>query len=261
LWPAGMSRAEPAVAAERPLETPDDSAPLDIDFSQMGGSLDEIDPVLPPVSLEAGADELTREIARLRGPIDERPSAAGEHFGDWDIPRTGARHDAASEPIALDLSEPEPVPAAPEQRATVPEPPAQPVPVPPAMAPLTLPVASPAPLPQAAPAAAPVAVPVASAPPATVLPPPSAPPSGGSRLSLATAFSALLAAEQSAAGGAAPRAAAPAAAGTPVSEAAIEEMVHRVVTRMTEDTVRRIVLETAERLIREEIEKIKLKPD
>jgi hypothetical protein len=42
-----------------------------------------------------------------------------------------------------------------------------------------------------------------------------------------------------------------------MSEAAIEEIVHRVLARMTQETVRRTVLETAERLIREEIDKIK----
>ena len=38
----------------------------------------------------------------------------------------------------------------------------------------------------------------------------------------------------------------------------MEEVVKRVVTRMTDEIVRKVVLETAERLIREEIEKIKI---
>jgi len=79
----------------------------------------------------------------------------------------------------------------------------------------------------------------------------------GGKVSLASAFSALLAAEQ-----AAPGPSAAASAGSPaVTEATIEEAVRRVLVRMTDDLVRRLVLETAERLIREEIEKIKASPD
>jgi len=75
---------------------------------------------------------------------------------------------------------------------------------------------------------------------------------GAGRVSLASAFSALLAAEQ-----AQPAVSRPS---TQMSEAAIEEVVRRVLLRMTEDSVRRIVLEAAERLIREEIETIKANP-
>jgi CheY-like chemotaxis protein len=71
------------------------------------------------------------------------------------------------------------------------------------------------------------------------------------KVSLASAFSALLAAEQS-------QAPAPqAGAAAPVSEAAIEAIVQRVLTRMTGQVVKDVVAETAERLVREEIEKIK----
>jgi CheY-like chemotaxis protein len=95
------------------------------------------------------------------------------------------------------------------------------------------------------------AVPVAAAQaPAMPAPPaPSAPP----KVTLANAFTALLAAEQSTQ-----------PAGTPattLSEASIEDAVRRVLVRMTDDLVRRIVLDTAERLIREEIERIKANPD
>jgi CheY-like chemotaxis protein len=75
----------------------------------------------------------------------------------------------------------------------------------------------------------------------------------GPKVSLVSAFSALLAAEQSATP-------APATA-APVTEATVEDAVRRVLVRMTDDLVRRIVLETAERLIREEIEKIKANPE
>jgi CheY-like chemotaxis protein len=73
-----------------------------------------------------------------------------------------------------------------------------------------------------------------------------------SKISMAAAFSALLAAEQ----------AQPVAAPAPgpaarVSDATIEEIVQRVLHRMTDDVVRRVVLETAERLIKQEIEKIR----
>ena len=71
-----------------------------------------------------------------------------------------------------------------------------------------------------------------------------------SRVSLANAFSALLAAEQSAHAVSTQQA--------PVlSDAMVEDAVRRVLVRMTDGMVRRIVVETAERLIREEIEKIK----
>lgn len=75
------------------------------------------------------------------------------------------------------------------------------------------------------------------------------------KVSLVSAFSALLAAEQSQ-GPSTPQAAAGA-----VTEATVEDAVRRVLVRMTDDLVRRIVLETAERLIKEEIEKIKANPE
>jgi CheY-like chemotaxis protein len=75
------------------------------------------------------------------------------------------------------------------------------------------------------------------------------------KVSLVSAFSALLAAEQSSTS--------PVATGAPaaISDATVEDAVRRVLVRMTDDLVRRIVVETAERLIREEIEKIKDTPD
>ncbi len=74
------------------------------------------------------------------------------------------------------------------------------------------------------------------------------------KVSLVSAFSALLAAEHSSAPVAS-------AAAAPITEATVEDAVRRVLVRMTDDLVRRIVLETAERLIREEIEKIKANPE
>ena len=67
---------------------------------------------------------------------------------------------------------------------------------------------------------------------------------------LANAFAALLAAEE---GHPAPQFAAPAP-----SEEVVEDIVRRVIARMSDDAVRQTVLETAERLVRQEIERIKL---
>ena len=82
-------------------------------------------------------------------------------------------------------------------------------------------------------------------------------PAGGppAKVSLATAFSELLAAEQ-----ARPAQTGPSAP-PQIPEAAIEEAVRRILARMTGEAVRQIVLDTAERLIREEIEKIKANPE
>jgi len=81
--------------------------------------------------------------------------------------------------------------------------------------------------------------------------PPAAPEAASQKVSLVSAFSALLAAEESATPGPS------ASANTSVADATVEDAVRRVLVRMTDDLVRRIVVETAERLIREEIEKIK----
>ncbi len=80
-------------------------------------------------------------------------------------------------------------------------------------------------------------------------------PAPAGKVSLANAFSALLAAEQSKQ----PSAGAPASPA--ITEAGIEELVRRVVARMSAEDVRRIVIETTERLVKEEIEKIKASPE
>ncbi len=96
----------------------------------------------------------------------------------------------------------------------------------------------------------------ATQPAATPAPAPAAP-APAPKVSLASAFSALLAAEQSAQ----PVTPAPAAAAPGITEENVEEAVKRVLVRMTDELVRRIVVETAERLIKEEIEKIKASPE
>lgn len=95
----------------------------------------------------------------------------------------------------------------------------------------------------------------APAPPVTPVPHQAVPPAvpGAPRVSLASAFTALLAAEQ--------QSHVPAAQAAPITEATVEDAVRRVLVRMTDELVRRIVLETAERLIKEEIEKIKANPE
>jgi CheY-like chemotaxis protein len=82
-----------------------------------------------------------------------------------------------------------------------------------------------------------------------------APAPAPTKVSLANAFSALLAAEQS-------RPASAAAVAPPeIPVEVIEEAVRRILDRMTGETVRQVVLDTAERLIREEIDKIKAIPE
>ena len=70
-------------------------------------------------------------------------------------------------------------------------------------------------------------------------------------LSLADAFAALLAAEQ------ARIAAPPAAPASPADDELVEEVVRRVLARLTDRVVRETVLDVAERLVREEIDRIK----
>jgi len=141
-------------------------------------------------------------------------------FGGWDIPveTKATRQPAAPPPMSVAPPPLHPVPA--------PEPVSLSATVP------TLP-------------AEPVS---ASAP--TLSPVPAAP-------ALADAFAALLAAEQQM-GTALGAPAQPAASAAPaMSEDEIEQIVRRVLARMTEDTVRTTVLDVAERLVREEIERIK----
>jgi CheY-like chemotaxis protein len=75
----------------------------------------------------------------------------------------------------------------------------------------------------------------------------------GETVSLAGAFAALLAAEQTQPASARSRA----QPGAALSEEAVEEVVRRVLVRLTDETVQQIVLQTAERLIKEEIQKIR----
>jgi hypothetical protein len=79
-------------------------------------------------------------------------------------------------------------------------------------------------------------------------------PSAAEGPALADAFAALLAAEQAL--GARPVAPG-AAANVPVGDDVVEEVVRRVIARMSDQAVRETVLQVAERLVREEIERVK----
>ena len=76
----------------------------------------------------------------------------------------------------------------------------------------------------------------------------------GRQTHLANAFAALLAAEQ---GEVVPQPDFAFAPAPQLTDDVIEDIVRRVIARMTDDAVRRTVLETAERLVREEIDRIK----
>jgi CheY-like chemotaxis protein len=104
------------------------------------------------------------------------------------------------------------------------------------------------------------APPPASVPVAPTPPPAAAAPQPPSKVSLANAFTALLAAEQSTMPAPIAPMPPPAAPAVVLAESTVEEAVRKVLVKMTDEYVRRVVLETAERLIREEIEKIKANP-
>lgn len=70
---------------------------------------------------------------------------------------------------------------------------------------------------------------------------------------LASAFAALLAAEEGNGAGTLDALGVPA-----ISEQVVEDIVRRVIARMSEDVVRQAVLDVAERLVRQEIDRIKL---
>ncbi len=206
-------------------------------------------------------------VTRVRELIDQRDRAANPPPAKGEAPE----EPAGPKPVAA----PPPPPPAPEPPRSVPKPePAFPRVAAPEPAPRTVPdlpvvpeplelpsrpiwdirgsaAQGPPPLPPPPPAIPLPPVPVQAAVPAAPAPPlPVAPPAP--KVTLANAFTALLAAEQSM-----PAAPAPVA----LTEASVEDAVRRVLVRMTDDLVRRIVVDTAERLIREEIERIKANPD
>jgi CheY-like chemotaxis protein len=242
--PSFDQMAEPGpIAGAPPVE-----AAFELGLDDLDLAFSRLDPVAAPSKLDADTvSDFRRDIQALRSvePDEnaiEPPAPTTEFTGEmeWDLPSQPISREADPEPVdpyvdtyplIQELSSE--VMVAPEKATPEPEPERTPDPLP---APV-LAIAPPRP----------VAVPPAAPAPSFT---PSALPVAGP--SLASAFSALLAAEQ-----VHPRLRGTAAPSTALSEEAVEEVVRRVVTRMTDEIVRKVVLETAERLIREEIERIK----
>ncbi len=222
LWQEGAAPAQPAPAPSAeppPLEPP--AKPIDsLDeyFDRLDAAFAQHAPAGQPAPLEPTAPPKPPPAA------PRAPAARATDFGDWDLP---------SVPPA---QPPETVLAAPVNAAAhtpaAPPPPA-------------------APAPEPAPAAAgsvgtatlePAMAPAADAPPVAEGP------------ALADAFAALLAAEQ---GLAVRPAAGGGVAAAPVGDDVVEEVVRRVLARMSDQVVRQTVLQVAERLVREEIDRVK----
>jgi CheY-like chemotaxis protein len=293
LWPADMPRVEARPAADgshllpphaQPLElaphrsapafetmpepgpipsTPPAEAAFELGLDDLDLAFSRLDPVAAPGKLDAETvSDFERDIHALRSAAPEEPRerpGAPVHFADdmgWDLPAMPVR-EPEPEPMPEPMPElrPEPMPAPMLKPELELEPAALiEAPLPPPLEPLEEFIPAPSPVPALAPAPAPVVLAPPPVPPPVVAstprPLPPAPPQPPP--SLASAFSALLAAEQTQ-----PQLRPSAAGSTALSDAAVEEVVKRVVTRMTDEVVRKVVLETAERLIREEIEKIK----
>jgi CheY-like chemotaxis protein len=264
---------------ERDLPPPADAFESELDMLDM--ALSRLEPTASPHELDAAtASDFARDLAELRSEQPEEvpgavsPGVATEPggrpmFGDWDLPIARGSRPATDpgsgttefidvEPIEV---VPEAVPPLPVSPAAVPTasavaaplvvestPVALRPPAPDALEPM--PTSSPAPIVVAA--QTPVPVPAAAlVPPAAPVPPPTPAP----RPSLSNAFAALLAAERSQ-----PTAHVPTPP-TALSEAAVEEVVKRVLARMADSAVHKVVLDTAERLIREEIARLKSPSD
>jgi len=272
LWPTDMPRIEPAaspaasttavealherpspplqapverrrLAVSEPESLPPPSAMeevFEIGLDDLDLAFSRLDPVAPAGRLDADtALDFRRDIQELRStPAEDAARAAAAAAPERERTIEDVTP-AVVEDLEWDLPDPvsttAPAQEAPQIAPPPPPPPPAPVVPPPVVEP---PVPAP-------PVVAPPVVPPVPEPPAVPVDP-VAPPS------LATAFSALLAAEQ--AQPVARPSQAPVAA---ISEAAVEEVVRRVVTRMTDEVVRKVVMETADRLIREEIDRLK----
>ncbi len=239
---------------------------LDAAFASMEG------PGAPAADAPPSAPPVTRgvEAPAVQTPLQAHParpyaqaSPLPEGIADWDPDLSGDPHRAAPiDPPPIDLDPARGfAPAVPRQapppyvsadaRMPVQGPSMRPLPAPP-VAEASAPAAS-APAKAEASAAAPAASAAASsphpgAPPApTVAPAPPAPPPPVP--TLAEAFAALLSAE-------AGQTLAPSSI-APLQESAVDAIVQRVITRMTDTSVRDTVVDVAERLVREEIARIK----
>jgi DNA-binding response OmpR family regulator len=287
--------ARPAVPPRQVVAEPGPMPPpsaveevFEIGLDDLDLAFSRLDPVAPPSRLDADtASDFQRDIQELRSApaLDEPPPAsmpktvgpAVSHLPveeatpivaedlDWDIPAPTTVIESV--PVSPDFPsevpvqppieppaarQPEPPPAPEPAPAVTPELPVPVAPAPPAPPAVEPPPPAPPPTPPPPPTApppppvvepAPVATP--AAPPVVEPAPPAPPPS------LSAAFAALLAAEQSQ-----PVARPSAVPPSAISDAAVEDVVRRVVTRMTDEVVRKAVMETAERLIREEIDRL-----
>jgi len=219
----------PTLHLVEPVPSEPDPEPFDLeasfalDLAALDGALEWVDPAMPssalevsPVNEPAPLDLASEAVLEPLTPIEP----LGAESWDLELPASAGIAPALSEPVPDETAESLSL----VDGEFVPE--------------LSPAIASPSAHEFAG--AAPEPPPVSAA-----LPP----------VSLASAFSALLAAEQahppSAAG----------SAGPALTEAAIEDIVRRVLVRVTDEMVRNVVLDAAERLIKAEIDKIKEAPE
>jgi CheY-like chemotaxis protein len=262
---------------------------LDAAFANLEGSAQDAaaasqadPPALEPLPPAAAARHAVAAPAPERSWRDDADSRGArgssalpaDVLSGWDPdltgdPKKGEPLGAAVSPAAARPAAhvPAPPPPEPQPAFAAPSAPAPPMAAPPpTVAPpadvAPAPAASPPPASVASTAVAPVPSPasVASPPPqpapaAGVQEPAAAVPASSTPApSLAEAFAALLSVEQSRPI-AAPAFGAPGAPG--LSDDALEDIVQRVIARMSEQAVRDTVVEVAERLVREEIDRIK----
>ena len=199
-------------------------------------------------------DPIAPAAPRSAARAPQSPSAA--------VPVRPALASAASAPPAIPFK---PVAQAPSEVQTSAPEAAPPTPPPPAAIPFAAPAPAPVPVePPRAAASAPVPVverqeprtPTVAPSPTAIEPPASTPIAVAhtSLPSLADAFAALLSAEQG-------RSISPSRVGAPqFADQAVDDIVNRVIARMTDQSVRETVLDVAERLVREEIDRIKAGP-
>jgi CheY-like chemotaxis protein len=256
----GLWGAKPAPAA--PERTP---APVDQNATEAAGAapatsasleeyFDRLDAAF--ASVEAATEARSAAPPKPQaapaspawGSTTTRPSGLATHeFPDWDPDLAGdpERPTIAAAPPAIQASPVQP-PAA--QRAAVTPVTAPPTAAaPPAAAPASRP-ASDSPIPRHTPAVGDSSAPASQTHSGAAQRAPAV-----STPSLAEAFAALLSAEQG-------RRVSPSSVGSAtVSDEAMEEIVRRVLARMTDHVVRDAVIDVAERLVREEIDRIKQK--
>jgi CheY-like chemotaxis protein len=181
-------------------------------------------------------EDLDRKLAHLLHDVDR----AEARQAPAEAP-SATEPAPAPEPLTLELEHFTPVHGTAPTPLTLPDPPA-PEPLELSPAPLSTVAASEGPH-----AVSPSGVPLAAHAAST----PHAVPVAGATISLATAFSALLAAEQSGPAGAAlPRA---------ISERTLEDVVRKIL--LTDPGVRQLVLDAAEKMVKEEIERLTSAPE